>query len=216
MATITVRGSASRPVQPDRVVVSLGLTQLAKDAPSALDAVAQRSEKLAELLAALDVPRDQWVTEGVNVAEEFEWRKESQVSVGYRATSGVAATLQNLDAIGPLLRDAVGSCQASVRNLTWLVDADNPARRELLADAARAARDRAEAYADALGLRLGHVELVSDDPIVTAPGSADHDAAMSYGARMKVAAPEAAMDVSGGLVTLSAEVYVRFGTVPAS
>ena len=213
MPTVTVRGSALRQVQPDSVVVVLGLTHVAPDAPAALDAVAMRSQQLAGLLERLGVARDQWVTEGVTVAEEFEWRNDSQVSVGYRATSGVAATLRDLDQVGDLLRDAVGQCAANVRNLVWQVDPDNPHREALLGEAAGDARRRGEAYAAALGLRLGAVEVISDLPIDASGvfSAAVGTEMMGYSPMRSKMADGGSVSVSGGLIELAAEVYVRFG-----
>ena len=214
MPSITVRGSATRSVQPDYVVVRLGLSHLAPDAPAALDEVAKRSAKLTALLTKLGLKRTEWVSEGVNVAEEFEWRKEQNVSVGYRATTGVAATLRSVDKVGVLLRDAVGKSQAEVRSLSWAVDADNAARRALLGDAATDARLRAESYAAALGLKLGKVEVVSDEPLRVESDRAEGGApmAMAYAARAaKETAPE--VSISGGLIELSAEVFVRFAAL---
>lgn len=208
MAVITVRGTASRHVQPDFVVVDLGITHVAADAPSALDVVAERSVQLAALLARLGLQRSDWVTSGVGVAEEFEWRKDTQVSVGYRATTGVAATLRDFDLLGSLMREAVGECRATIRNLAWQVDPDHPQRRELLADAATDARGRAEAYATALGLTLGNAELVSDLPIAAGDGPPP----MREMAKFTSNADSAGMEVSGGLIELTAEVYVRFGS----
>lgn len=213
MATVTVCGTASREVQPDFVIISLGLTTVETDAPSAIDVVAERSNELSGVLSALGLQRQDWITEGVNVAEEFEWRKDTQVSVGYRATTGVAVTMRNLDKVGGLLRDAVGSCHATVRNLVWRVDKDNPAHHELLADAALDARRRAEAYTAALGIGLGTVEVISEEPLREG-GSRSDDLFATASLRLhKVADAGPAMDVSGGLVELSASVYIRFGTV---
>ncbi len=210
MATIVVHGTARRNVQPDFVVVGLGLTHLAKDAPTALDTVAVRSQQLAEILAALGLAPGDGVTEGVTVAEEVEWRHDQQVSVGYRATTGVAATVRSTGLVGALLRDAVGTCQASVRSLDWQVDADNPARRALLGDAATDARARAQAYAAALGVELGNVEVISEQPLQPTDASVGGgETGVVYSARsMKMA--DAAVSVSGGQIELSADVYVRF------
>lgn len=216
MATITVCGAASRRVQPDFVVVSLGLDHLAKDASAALATISERSTKLAGLLDTLDVPRDAWVTEGVHVAEEFEWRHESQVSIGYRATSGVAVTLRNLDTVGRLIGDAVTTCSANVRALSWQVDPTNPQRLALLGAAAADARARAEAYAAALDLQVGQVEVISDEPLrgtAPDPSGRQMEAAFSAKSMNMDRAPE--MSVSGGLIELAASVYVRFGSLPA-
>jgi uncharacterized protein YggE len=216
MANVTVRGSATASVRPDRVVVQLGITHIAADAGTALDEVAERSRKLEHLLRDLGFAPQDWVTEGVQVAEEWQWRNDSNVLVGYRATSGVATTVRAFDIVGTLIRDAVRDCGANVRDLSWRVDPDNPTRSELLDLAARDARRRAEAYTTALGLRLGEVELIDEMPINAGgtPRLEAHGAPMVAMAYAKSADAGAPVSVSGGLIDLVAEVYVRFAILP--
>ncbi|MEO5901008.1 MAG: SIMPL domain-containing protein, partial [Ilumatobacteraceae bacterium] len=164
MANVTVCGTATATVQPDSVVLGLGLTHLAPDAAAALDEVAARSARLATMLADHGLEPADWVTDGVNVAEEWDWRKEQRVLIGFRASSGVSATVRTLDRVGEMIGAAVTDCGANVRDLSWRVDADNPARRALLGEAAVDARVRAEAYVAALGVTLGGVESVSELP----------------------------------------------------
>lgn len=217
MANVTVCGSASASVRPDRVVVQLGITHVAADAGAALDEVAQRSQRLEKLLVTMGFTTDDWVTEGVQVAEEWQWRNDANVLVGYRATSGVATTVRAFDIVGTIIRDAVRECGANVRDLSWRVDPDNPTRSELLGRAAHDARRRAQAYTAALGLRLGEVELISESPISTSPAPRAEAAGMEMMAtRMSKSADAGdAVSVSGGLIDLVAEVFVRFAILPA-
>ena len=211
MSSVIVCGTSRRFVQPDRAAVSLGLTLVAGDAPSALDQVSARSEVLAQILDRLSIERADWVTDGVSVAEEHEWRKDANVLVGYRATTGVTATLHDHTNIAPLLREAVGTAQAQVRNIAWQVNADNPAHHQLLGEAALDARRRAEAYVDALGLSLGAVELISEAPITTSPAPLAEQGMMVRA--MKAPAMASDMSVSGGQIELIAEVHVRFAVL---
>jgi uncharacterized protein YggE len=211
MANVTVCGSATASVRPDRVVVQLGLTHVAADAGTALDEVAQRSQRLENLLVRMGFTEQDWVTEGVQVAEEWQWRKDTNVLVGYRAT------VRAFEMVGTLIRDAVRECGANVRELSWRVDPDNPTRSELLGRAAHDARRRAQAYTAALGLRLGEVELISESPINASPTPRDEasGAAMMASRMAKGADSSDAISVSGGLIDLVAEVFVRFAILPA-
>lgn len=211
MSSVLVCGSARRFVQPDRAVVSLGLSVVAGDAPSALDQVSARSEVLEGVLDRLAVDRTDWVTDGVSVAEEYEWRKDANVLVGHRASTGVTVTLRDPAGIAPLLREAVGTAQGQVRGITWQVDADNPAHHELLGEAARDARRRAEAYVGALGLTLGAVELISEAPISVGP--APMGDVMPMARAMKATTPAPDLSVSGGQIQLTADVHVRFAVL---
>ena len=176
MASVIVRGTAAASVTPDRAELTLEVAHRAADAAAALDAVAAMSSRLLAILERARVwTATAWATDGVQVGEEYQWRDNQQVMTGFRRVHRCSPSRwPHADLVGVIVRDAVGEHGASVRNLAWKVDRDNPARRALLA--ARRARCpvRATSYADALGLRLGEVELISETPIVPdAPAAAD-------------------------------------------
>ena len=210
MSSIVVTGSARQSVEPDRVRVGLGLTAVAADAATALDQVSERSGTLRNGLTGLGFTAADWTTDGVAVAEEWEYRRDANVLVGYRASTAVTVTIDHTDRLAPLLRLAVGDAGAQVRDLRWQVDDAHPVRRELLGRAALDARQRAQAYTSALGLSLGAVELISESPITGGPSTGD-TATVAVPMRLMAAAdsmPE--MAVSGGQIELAAEVHVRF------
>jgi uncharacterized protein YggE len=210
MSSVVVMGSAQQLVQPDRVVVGLGLTVVAADAATALDQVSERSVTLGDRLAELGFTSADWVTDGVTVAEEWEYRRDQNTLVGHRASTAITVTIDELDRLPRLLRLAVGDAGAQVRNLSWQVDTAHPVRHELLGRAALDARRRAEAYVSALGLRLGAVELISEAPIAVGPHPADSGSADAPMRLMAAAGARPEMAVSGGQIVLAAEVHVRF------
>ena len=213
MASVVVTGSAAQLVQPDRAVIGLGLSVVARDAATALDQVSERSATLRDRLAGLGFGAGDWVTDGVTVAEEWEYRRDQNTLIGHRASTAVTVTVEQLDRLAPLVRLAVGDAGAQVRDLVWEVERDHPARTELLGRAARDARRRAEAYTGALGLQLGAVELISEAPIGAVPGPQPYGDAMPMARAMKAqAAPDLA--VSGGRIELTAEVHLRFAILP--
>jgi uncharacterized protein YggE len=213
MTSVVVTGTAARLVQPDRAVVGIALSVVGPDAAAALDQVAERSVALRERLTELGFGPDDWVTDGISVAEEWEYRRDQHVLVGHRAGTGVTVTVDQLDRLATLVRAAVGDAGAQVRNLVWEVDRDHPVRDELLGLAALDGRRRAEAYVTALGLRLGAVELISEVPISLGPPPTA-DAPPMARAMRAAAAPE--MAVSGGQIELSAQVHLRFAVLPAA
>ncbi|MDO9175904.1 MAG: SIMPL domain-containing protein, partial [Actinomycetota bacterium] len=175
------------------------------DPAAALDHVAAASQQLEAMLERHGFTRSDWATEGVQVGEEHQWKNDSNVLVGFRATTALTVTIRSAELVSVVIREGVTGAGASVRNLVWRVDATNPARRELLAEAARDARVRANAYVEALALRLGEVEIISEVAIEPEP-SPQPRAMMA----MAKASDSAELSVSGGLVELSAEVFVRF------
>jgi uncharacterized protein YggE len=208
MSSVIVMGSAQQLVQPDRVVVSLGLSVVAADAATALDQVSERSITLGDRLSQLGFDRRDWVTDGVTVAEEWEYRRDQNTLVGHRAATAITVTIDEPDRLPTLLRLAVGDAGAQVRNLVWEVDAEHPVRHELLGRAALDARRRAEAYVTALGMRLGAVDVVSEMPIAPGPVPMAMAEQMPMMHAMKTSGGE--MTVNAGQIELSAQVHVRF------
>ena len=206
MSSVLVTGAARRFVAPDRAVLGLAVSVVAPDAALALDRVAERLGRLTDVLDGAGVAAADRTTDAVTVGEEREWRDGTSVLLGHRATSGVTVTVRDLDGVGRLLRAAVGDAQADVRQLAWQVDAAHPARTELLGEAALDARRRATAYATALDLRLGTVELISERPLVAGPP--DGPPMMRA---MKAAGTAEDVPVDAGRIELAAEVDVRFG-----
>ncbi|HQZ35252.1 MAG TPA: SIMPL domain-containing protein [Ilumatobacteraceae bacterium] len=207
MSSVTVRGSALAAVTPDRAELSLALTHLAPDAAGALDEIAARSQRLEQILIGLGFNSDDWATDGVQIAEEYQWKKETNVLVGHRATTALTVTIRSPDLVSAVIRDGVSTAGASVRSLAWRVDDDNPARAALLGAAARDARVRATAYVEALDLHLGDVELISETPIEAEPSPHPR---MMMAAKMADGGGAGELSVNGGRVELSAEVSVRF------
>jgi uncharacterized protein len=211
MPSVTVRGTAAASVTPDRAELSLEVSHRAKHAAAALADVATRSQQLVAMLEQRGIGRSDWATEGVHVGEDHEWKNNQHVMVGYRASTAVTVTLRDIDSVGAVIREGVDIAAASVRSLTWAIDRSNPAQHALLAEAALDARRRATAYTEALGLRLGEVEVISEAPLrpMEEPGlKIDARVAMSEAVG---GAPE--VQVSGGLIELTAEVHVRFAVL---
>jgi len=207
MPSVTVRGSAVAAVSPDRAELCLTLTHLARDAATAHDEISSRSQRLEQIFGDLGLTSDDWATDAVQIAEEYQWQKESNVLVGHRATAALTVTIRSTELVSTVIRDGVTTAGASVRSLSWRVDDDNPARTALLGAAARDARVRAAAYVGALELHLGEVELVSEAPIAAEP-SPQPQLRLAMAAKMSDSGGELSLD--GGRVELSAEVYVRF------
>jgi uncharacterized protein YggE len=213
VASVTVGGSASMTIRPDRAVLGLSLTHLAKQAGDALAHVATRSATLEALLATLGLDPSDWTTGGVTVGPEYEWRKDQNVLTGQRATTWTTVRVRSLEVIGSLITQATSDVDAQVSGPTWRVDDDNPARLELYAEAARDARRRAAAYAAALGLQLGDVEAVSEFAI---EGGGSAGAPMAKMAMMsRGGGPAQDIAVNPGEIEVTASVNVRFTLLPA-
>jgi uncharacterized protein len=209
--TVVVRGTAVVPGEPDEVEIGLEITALLQTAEEALTDVARRSEILDALLTELDVPRKARSTSGVSVQEEREYQKDRHVFRGYRARNNVQVKLEDGTLIGRIMRLATERAQARIDGPYWRIALDNPARAEACRQAATDARRKAQAYAEALGVRLGAVVQVVE------PGV--HVSRPRHGTEFVVAsamdmdeAPEIRVDA--GELDIPAVVEVTFNLEP--
>jgi uncharacterized protein YggE len=163
MATIRVRGHAVVPGDPDDAELVLLLTALRPTPDEAYAEVASRSERVEGLFVERGIDPDARSTAGVSLREHREYDRQSQPQHrGYVAGNGVVVRLGDPALLARLIREAVTTVDASITGPAWRLAPDNPARLEAGRQAAARARHKAEAYAQALGVRLGALVEVAE------------------------------------------------------
>jgi uncharacterized protein YggE len=158
MATITVRGIASVPTEPDEATVALTLSAEADTPDAAYRAVAERSAELERVFEELGIDRAHRSTAGVSVQPQHDWIENRNELRGYLPTAQTHVRMRESTTVASLLEQSVTRAGAQLQGPWWSVDLENPARLEACRKAAAAAAARAEAYADSLGLRLGGLQ----------------------------------------------------------
>jgi uncharacterized protein YggE len=204
-ATVTARGDAVVPGTPDEGIWTIEVSALYATPDAALGDVGERSSRLDALLDELGVPKEKRSTTGVTVREEFDYVEGKQVHRGFRAENLLTVRLQDATVAGRLIQGATQQAQANVRGPAWRIAPDNPARLEACRRAALAARRKAEAYAEALGLRLGPVAEVREPATGATPLPRPAAAGV-----LRAAAVEPAVDVDPGELSVESQVEVTF------
>lgn len=208
--TVTVRGEATVPAKPDEVLVAIEVNVLEGTAEAALSEAALRSERLEAALTSLSIPEDRRATAGVTVKEEREYERNRFVSKGYRATNRILIRLDDAAPLGRLIREATEQAQARVDGPWWRVKLENPARVEACRQAATEARRKAEAYAGALGAKLGAVIAVTEPGLARPRPTGEMGQMRALAATAVVAAPPPEVEVHPGELDVSAAVEVTF------
>lgn len=203
---VVVRGHAVVAGEPDELHLALSISAVESRADAALAEAARLSAELDSLLSELEVPKAARSTSGVSVQEEWERREGELVHRGYRASNRIVVRLDAFEKVGRLMNAAVSRARARVDGPWWRIRMENPARTEACRQAVTDARRKAEAYATALGMRLGAVVSVIE------PGTNQQPrvdaAAMRPRAMTAAAQPE--MPVEPGQLDVPATVDVTF------
>jgi hypothetical protein len=200
--TITVGGEGEASAPPDVAYVTVGV-QTQND--SAAAAVAENSRRLAAVLDAMRgrglASRD-LQTSGLNVTPQFD---RNQQITGYQATNNVTITVNDVDGAGELLDAALAAGANRIGGLHFGIRDTSALHDQALTDAARVARERADALATALGLRVTGVSSVSESTV---------NAPQPFAARATAAAVPAPgappPPVESGELRVSVQVRVSF------
>jgi uncharacterized protein len=203
--TITVAGHGEVSATPDVARVALGVEADGETAEAALGAA---SERLAEILAALDAagitPSDrQTVSLGlypIYAADESNRRPETVD--GYRAQSMLSVKSADIGSVGALIDTLAGAGANRIDAISFeLSEPDGPtaeARRGAVADAIA----RAQLYAGAAGVGLGPILSISE----SGTGQPGPNPLYARAAEMAAAVP-----IEQGSITVGADVLVVFG-----
>lgn len=162
MATVTVRGIGNASTSPDEASVTLVTEAVEQTAAAALAKVAEQTQAAIELCDSLGIKPAARVTTGATVAEHGEHDRDGRWQHrGYRAWNQVVVRVGEAPVVGELIAGAVDR-GAQINGPAWTIAPDNPAHAVACREAALDARRRAEAYADALGARVGALVAVRD------------------------------------------------------
>ena len=192
--TITVIGTGSAAVEPDRATLQMSIVARETSVAAAQKAAAEVTSKVLKMADRLDIDRDQVDTTGASVRPDYRWNRETEEQElrGYIAERRISIEIDDLDKLGAAVEGAVaaGVNQVSPPGL------DSSQRKETYRQALRAAaadaRANAQHLASALGARLGSVITINSGsseprpPVPYAAGvramAAESDALESYNA----------------------------------
>ena len=190
---------------PDHVVVGVEIAHLAPSPDAAYREAAQRSEAFEVLVGELGIDRAARTTTGVTVEEHLEHDHQGRAHHrGFRAANRLSFTLDDPALAGRLLAEAATRARARVSGPWWRIGFDNAARVEACRRAAENARTKGEAYAGALGLRLGAVVDASEPGV----GAEDTMRMRAMAGHFAMAEPEIRVDP--GQLDVTAHIDVRF------
>jgi len=202
--TITVRGEAIVPGEPDEARLRLTVSAVRTTPDEALEDVAARSHRLEAVLTQLGIEKDKRSTSGLSVHEKRERVEGAYVHRGYEARNAILVRLDDPSLTGRLMREAVQQSEAHIDGPWWQINLDNPARTTAYAEAARDAQRKAEAFAGGIGLRLGPVLAMTES-------GGSYGRMLAGGGPQRSVAAAAEIEVEAGELDVPASVEVTFG-----
>ena len=158
---IVVRGTGQARTMPDRALVRVHVEADGAARDDAYREAARLANQVDAVVANRQAAIDRTITTSLVVHPKTRWKKGESVRTGWRASRTSVVEVADFAVLGDLLAE-LAAAGAAVDGPTWQLDPTNPVHRQVRRAAAADARDRADAYAAPLGLRVTGVAWVAE------------------------------------------------------
>jgi uncharacterized protein YggE len=198
---VTAYGAASVKAMPDLVRARFMVVRLEQTPSEAFAAANRAVQAVRETLRRHGVPDAAVQRSRLGLKSSWAYGTERKF-LGYQCQAAFSVETENLEDVQPLLVDLVDAGANEIEGIEFDVTGKREMRAEARRRAVRAARDKAELYAEAAGVRLGavlHIQDVDPDEV----GAERYRGHSSGGAA-------SAEDLAPGHVVVSAAVILGF------
>lgn len=160
---ITVSGTGETQVSADTAVISLGVSARNKDV---LKAQQQVNEVIAAIRKALidhGVQEENINTDYINIYAMYQYTSDDQEQIeAYNANSTLAIKVTDMESIGTLIDIAFAAGANTLNGINFSASDTEDAKAESLKKAVADARAKAEILAEATGMKITGIELISE------------------------------------------------------
>lgn len=203
--------SASAEVRavPDVADIAAGVVTTATDASAAMAANSVAMEKVIAALKKSGIAERDIQTAGLSLQPQFRYEQNREPELtGFRASNRVQVTIRDAKATGRVIDALVGAGANQIDGPTFRVLAPDPLLDRARQQAVATARQRAELYAAAAGMKVKRITLISEGSAMEPPMPMPR-MAMAMDAKVSAAPP-----VQMGESTLSVTVSMSFELEP--
>lgn len=208
---LSVSSTAAKDYSPDQVEINLSIVTLNEEALASQRENAEIADRVTSALRNAGISSSQIETTGYRVRQHYEWDGvlRKNVSKGYQTTNTIKVTLSDLTKTGSVIDTAVnaGANQVSGIRFDLSDELKKQAENEVLREASKLAKIKAQNIARGLGISVGKVHSVSESAQYYSPYLRSYDMmdmALGYEESMP-STPISAEDIK-----VSATVNVKF------
>ncbi|MGE0830887.1 MAG: SIMPL domain-containing protein, partial [Hyphomonadaceae bacterium] len=168
LLTVSAEGKAEG--APDIANVNLGVTTEGQTAQAAVQANAERMTQLVAALRRAGVAERDVQTANVSVNPQYVYGEGVPPRItGYQAANTVNVRVRNLGNLGRIIDSSVTAGGTNVNGVSFELEDPEPRLNDARRQAMQRARERANLYAEAAGLRVERIVSISEGYNVTPP-----------------------------------------------
>jgi uncharacterized protein YggE len=200
---VSVHGTSSVDATPDLARLRLAVNETRKRPADAFEVTRGSVNRVREVLRGHGIPGSAVSTSRLSLRSSWTYSGNERKLTGYQCTASFMIEMRDLDVLEIALVDAVEAGANEVDGVEFDVSTRKQLRARARAAAVAAARQKAELYAEAAGVRLGRVLHIGDvDP--------DRGESPYRREAMTSGAGGGDSDLTPGRITVTAAVLVGF------
>lgn len=207
LRVITVTGKGEATAAPDMATITTGVST---QATAAADALAINNKAMAKLLAVLKkqgIAKKDVQTANFSVSPIYKRDDKGRTLPeveAYRVVNQVRVIVRNLESLGKVLDGLVSAGSNRISGIQFGVDDPSGILNQARSQAIRNAKERAEVYAQAAGVKVGAVIQISEQSI-------NPPQPVQLGRRMDFAfAKASSVPVATGEQTFRVQIHVMY------
>ena len=206
---ITVNGTGEVRVSADTAVISLGVSARDKDVLSAQQKVNAAIAAIRRALMDQGVKEENINTELINIYAVYDYRNDEEQLTAYSASSTLAIRVTDMDSVGPLIDASFAAGANTLNGITFSASDTEEARAAAMKEAVADARAKAEILAEASGLKISGIDLISEGGVYSFSNDVGNTRAKGFDV-MEEAAADAGTVVQSAKLIVSASVSITF------
>jgi hypothetical protein len=204
---ISVSGQAQISVAPTLATIVLGVSEEAEEASLAMRAVSTKMVEVIDALRAAGIAAEDMQTQQVSLnpvwSQSRNYEDGRSRITGFAASNTLSLRIRDLDRVGEVLDQVLKVGANEFRGLSFGVDNPSEVQDQIRGAAVKDARRKAEQLAEAAGVVLGPVRVISD-----------RDGGGGYPKMaMEMARADVAMPIEAGELSFSHSVSVVYDIV---
>ena len=205
--TISVTGSATTTVKPDKVILSLGVQTTNNTAKTALDSNSKSMNTVLEALLAAGVKRNETSTSSFNVSPNYNYSQGRNIITGFTVTNSLQIESSKISNVSEWLDTAISAGTNTVNSIDFTQSDKKLAeiKNGLIKLAIDDAKAKANFAASALGLKVLGIRSITVNEFASTPQP------MPFGLqKLSVPAPAGGTPIISGQQQVSESVDITF------
>ena len=119
LRTISVDGSSTIKVAPDKATISISIENTAKDAKLASAQNAQIMQNIQSAILGLAITKDKMQTTNYNLYPVYNTKDNSREIIGYNVSNEITVTIDNIDMVGTVIDTAINAGASNVNSIEF-------------------------------------------------------------------------------------------------